>query len=226
MRLSQLVAAGVAATAVTLALSVPAAAAPAPEPLPTFDFADCPALPATADPGTWRCEAFVSQGSLTFGRVGKMELGEIRLTFAEGRINGQYAQVFGALRHEPARIPGLPGATLRLRYGGYSDFLSDDRRRGELGFYAELRHPLLPKGCAIANPADPVVAVVHDEGTPTVVSDNPKTIKFSVYDEDLALPAARGCGPLAPLLNHWLGLPSPSGTVRFEEHTYVRYQQY
>ncbi|WP_290049648.1 hypothetical protein [Amycolatopsis solani] len=89
--------------------------------LPSFDFSDCPAPPSNADPGTWRCEAFVSQGKLTIdGR--EIPLGELRLTFSEGRVNGQYAQAFGALRHEPVRVAGLAGATLQLRYGGYSDF--------------------------------------------------------------------------------------------------------
>jgi hypothetical protein len=223
MKLLALAAAGVAAAALgtTLALA-PAATA---DELPSFDFGDCPAPPANADPGTWRCEAFVSQGKLTVdGR--EIPLGELRLTFGEGRVNGQYAQVFGALRHAPVRVPGLAGTTLQLRYGGHSDFQSNDERRGELDVYAVLRQPLLSKDCSIGTASAPLHTVVHDDPAvpPTVISDDPKTVHFGVVDRDLPLPATHGCGPLGELVDRRLGLPSPAGANAFQQKTYVRYQ--
>jgi len=187
--------------------------------LPTFDFTGCPAPPANADPATWRCEAFVSQGKLTIdGEV--IPLGEMRLTFSEGRVNGQYAQVFGTLRHEPVRVPGLAGTTLQLRYGGYSDFQGND----ELDVYVVLRHPLPHKGCSIGTAAAPLHTVVHDDPAqpPTVISKNPPTFHFGVVDPDLALPATQGCGPLGELVDRKLGLPSRS---EFHQTTYVQYKQ-
>ncbi|MGW3999753.1 hypothetical protein ACWEF6_40195 [Amycolatopsis sp. NPDC004772] len=208
------------AAAVALALLPGTAAA---DELPTFDFTDCPAPPANADPGTWRCEAFVSQGKLTIGAQ-EIPLGEMRLTFSEGRVNGQYAQVFGALRHEPVRVPGLAGTTLQLRYGGSSDFQGNDERRGELDVYAVLRHPLLRKGCSIGTAAAPLHTVVHDDPAlpPTVLSRNPPTFHFGVVDPALALPATQGCGPLGNLVDRKLGLPSASV---FHQTTYVQYKQ-
>jgi hypothetical protein len=202
MKLFALAAAGIAATALgtTLALA-PAATA---DELPKFDFSDCPAPPANADPGTWRCEAFVSQGELTIGGR-EIPLGEMRLTFSEGRVGGRYAQVFGALRHAPARVPGLAGTTLELRYGGYSDFQSNDERRGELDVYAVLRHH------------DPAIP-------PTVLSQTPPTFHFGVVDPDLALPATHGCGALGKVVDRRLGLPSPSGQNTFHQTTYVQYR--
>ncbi|QKV78357.1 hypothetical protein [Amycolatopsis sp. Hca4] len=191
--------------------------------LPAFDFTGCPAPPANADPGTWRCEAFVSQGKLTIG-ARELPLGEIRLTFSEGRVNGQYAQAFGSLRHEPVRVPGLAGTTIQLRYGGYSDFQSNADRRGELDLYAVLRHPLLRKECSIGTAAVPLHSVVHDDPAlpPTVLSKNPPTYHFGVVDPDLALPATQGCGPLGKLVDRKLGLPAPA---EFHQSTYVQYKQ-
>lgn len=219
----KLLALGAAAVAVA-ALGVMPGPASADE-LPTFDFTDCPAPPPTADPGTWRCEAFVSQGKLTIGDH-VIPLGEVRLTFSEGRVNGQYAQVFGALRHAPARIPGLAGATIQLRYGGYSDFHSDDVRRGELDVYAVVRHPLLRKDCSIGTAAAPLHTVVHDDPSvpPRIISENPRTAYSGVIDPDLALPATHGCGALGRLVDRRLGLPSPSGENAFQQASYVQYK--
>ncbi|SEF26873.1 hypothetical protein SAMN05421837_103528 [Amycolatopsis pretoriensis] len=219
----KLLALGVAAVAVA-ALGVAPGTASADE-LPAFDFTDCPAPPANADPGTWRCEAFISQGKLTI-HDREVPLGEMRLTFSEGKVNGQYAQVFGTLRHEPVRLPGVPGATIQLRYGGYSDFLSTAERRGALDVYAVVQHPLLRKNCRIGTPAEPLHTIVHDDPAvpPRVISDNPRTAYFGVVDPDVALPATTGCGPLGKLVDHRLGLPSPAGENTFHQTTYVQYK--
>ncbi|EOD69776.1 hypothetical protein [Amycolatopsis vancoresmycina] len=216
----KLLALGAAAVAVA-ALAVTSGTASADE-VPAFDFTDCPAPPPAADPGTWRCEAFVSQGKLTIdGR--EIPLGEIRLTFSEGRVNGAYAQEFGTLRHAPVTVPGLAGTTLQLHYGGHSDFQSNAERRGELDVTATLRHPLLRKGCTLGV----LHTVVHDDPAvpPTVISKNPPTMHFGVVDPDLALPATHGCGVLGPLVDRRLGLPSPSGANTFHQTTYVQYKQ-
>jgi hypothetical protein len=111
------VAAAAAFSAAALVV-LPGQASAAPDPLPGFDFSACPAPPANADPGTWRCEAFVSQGSLTIGDR-EIPLGEMRLTFSEGEVDGKYAQVFGELRTSGCgpmgpvadHPPGLPSGS-------------------------------------------------------------------------------------------------------------------
>ncbi|HET6290393.1 MAG TPA: hypothetical protein VFG15_27040, partial [Amycolatopsis sp.] len=62
----RLLAATAAALSAAALLALPGHASAAES--PDFDFSACPAPPANADPGTWRCEAFVSQGVLTIGR--------------------------------------------------------------------------------------------------------------------------------------------------------------
>ncbi len=221
----RLLAAAAATLSAAAIVALPAPASAAPSPLPAFDFSACPAPPADADPGTWRCEAFVSQGVLTIGDR-DVPLGEMRLTFSEGEVNGRFAQVFGELRHAPARVPGTFGATMRLKYGGYSDFLSDDERRGELDIYAVLWHPLLPKGCTIGTLDAALHSVVKDDPAVPfeVISQNPTTVKFGVVDSRLALPRTSGCGRLAPVADHLLGLPSPSGKNTFKQVTYVQFK--
>ncbi|WP_181773021.1 hypothetical protein [Amycolatopsis pittospori] len=221
----RLLAAAAAALSAAAIVALPVPASAAPSPLPDFDFSACPAPPANADPGTWRCEAFVSQGILTIGGR-EIPLGEMRLTFSEGKVNGEYAQVFGELRHAPARIRDTFGATLQLKYGGYSDFLSNDERRGELDLYAVLRHPLLPKGCTVGSLDAPLHSIVKDDPAVPfeVISQNPTTVKFGVVDTRLALPGTSGCGRLAPVADHLLDLPSPSGKNTFTQVTYVQFK--
>ncbi|EME64014.1 hypothetical protein [Amycolatopsis decaplanina] len=218
-----------AATATALSaaalLAFPGHASAAPSPLPDFDFSACPAPPSNADPGTWRCEAFVSQGVLTIADR-EIPLGEMRLTFSEGEVDGKYAQVFGELRHAPARIRDTFGATLQLKYGGHSDFQSNDERRGELDLYAVLRHPLLPKECTVGTLGAPLHSVVKDDPAVPfeVISQNPKTVKFGVVDAQLALPRTTGCGRLSQVADELLGLPSPSGKNTFKQTTYVQFK--
>jgi hypothetical protein len=210
------------AAVAALAIVPGTASADTPGELPTFDFTDCPAPPPDADPGTWRCEAFVSQGTLAIGDR-EIPLGEMRLTFSEGQVGGRYAQIFGALRHAPVRVPGLAGTTLQLHYGGYSDFQGNDERRGELDVYASLHHPLLRKDCRTGV----LHTVVHDDPAvpPTRISQHPPTFHFGVFDRELAVPATQGCGPLGKLVDRRLGLPSPSGRNTFHQTTYVQYKQ-
>ncbi|WP_410651714.1 hypothetical protein [Amycolatopsis sp. cmx-4-54] len=221
----RLLGATAAALSAVALFAFPAHASAAPSPLPDFDFSACPAPPADADPGTWRCEAFVAQGLLTIGDR-EIPLGEMRLTFSEGKVDGKYAQAFGELRHTPARIRGTFGASLQLKYGGYSDFLSDDERRGELDLYAVLRHPLLPKECTIGTRTEPMHSIVKDDPAVPfeVISQNPTTVKFGVVDTQLALPRTTGCGPLAQVADELLDLPSAGGRNTFKMATYVQFK--
>src|SRR2546429_4352364 len=112
--------------AMTLAgMAMPAAA----DPLPTFDFADCPTIPVGTDPAQWRCEVLIAHGTVRIGALPELTIPRIKTTFAEGRLNGEYAQVFGALRADPVRVRG---SLVRLEYAGFADFLSVGDRMGEL----------------------------------------------------------------------------------------------
>lgn len=202
-----------------LAAAVPAAADPA----PTFDFADCPAIPAGADPGQWRCEELKSTGHARFGRFDG-PLAAMTMTFAEGELDGQYAQVFGALRAEPTRVPGgllgIPGSdernpllrvNLRAEYAGYADFHSDGDRMGEQHLKFRVISPLLPASCTIGGDEDPIVLKPVRTSGPDVISTEPRVLGFTIEDTRFAVPRAHGCGGLDRFVDQRFGLPSPAG---------------
>ncbi|WP_240796449.1 hypothetical protein [Streptomyces sp. RFCAC02] len=91
-------------------------------------------------------------------------------------------------------------------YGGWSDFLSDDTRRGELALRFEVAGPGLRQECSIGTDSDPVHLVLQDTRATSVVSEDPMVVSFAVEDSEFAVPAATRCGVLGPLLNGMLGL--------------------
>lgn len=220
------VATAASALAALLAVSLTGAAAPAsadpkpPGPGTGFDFGACPAaeeLPVGADPGTWRCEVMQATGRLRVGSVDEPIDRPMTLTFAEGRVDGAYAQVFGEMSAEPIRVGGTP-LTLTPRYGGYSDFQSDDVRRGELDLTLAVRGPLLPRGCSIGGAGtEPIHLVLKDTRPAEVISEDPLVVSFGAADAEFAAPRADGCGRLGGrILDRVLDLPAPAGENRLE----------
>ena len=100
------------------------------------------------------------------------------------------------------------------------------KRKGELDLYVTLRGPLAPEGGTIGDIAPPMHSVVQQVGENELISANPLTVKFSVIDEQLALPAVAGCAPPNRQVSHRLGLPSPSGQNVFQQTSYVRFKPY
>jgi hypothetical protein len=222
MRVLRRVAVAVLAAAAVVGLAQPAAAAP----LPTFDFADCPALPEGADPALWRCEVLMSTGTIRFGNLAEQPVTGMRLTFAEGTLDGKFAQVFGALRAEPTRVPGLPRTDMRIEYAGFADFLSDGDRMGEQHLKLRLISPFLPRTCTIGSDEDPIRLRPIRTSGPDVISTDPRVLRFTIEDKELAVPRARGCGVFNGLVNKRLGLPAPAGTNVITLDTLVGLKDY
>jgi hypothetical protein len=210
---------GVAAAALLGATAMPAAA----DPLPAFDFADCPTIPAGADPAQWRCEVLISHGTAKIGRLPELTLPRIKTTFAEGRLNGSYAQVFGAMRADPV---WMRGNRLQLEYAGFADFLSVGDRMGEQHLKLAVRAPWLPRTCTIGSDEDPIVFKPVRTGPTEVVSPDPLVLRFSIRDNEFAVPGAHGCGPLSKVVEHRFGVPAASGTNSLELTTYVSIRGY
>ncbi|WP_181785831.1 hypothetical protein [Streptomyces phytophilus] len=228
-------AARLAATALTALLAVltagaaPASAAPGP-PGSDFDFGACPAvdeLPEGADSGTWRCEVMHATGRLRVGGVDEPIDRPMTLTFAEGRVDGEFAQVFGEMTAEPIRVGGTP-LTLTPQYGGYSDFEADDVRRGELDLTLAVGGPLLPKGCSIGAAAtEPVHLVLKDTRPTEVISEDPLVVSFAAADTEFTAPRTGGCGRLGGrILDRVLDLPAPAGENRLELDATVAIRPY
>lgn len=206
--------------ALAMAMTAPAAAA---DEVPAFDFSDCPAIPAGADPAQWRCEVLVAHGTVRIGRLPEVTLPRIVTTFAEGRLNGQFAQVFGAMRADPVRVRGN---LVRLEYAGFADFLSVGDRMGEQHLKLAVRSPWLPRGCAIGDDHDPIVLKPVRTAGPEVISREPLVLKFSMRDNEFAVPGAHGCGPLTRVLERRFGVPAAAGSNSLELTTYVSIRGY
>src|SRR5947209_13513321 len=74
--------------------------------IPTFDYSDCPRLPAGVDPAKWRCEVLVAQGTATVGDA-TLPFDFTRVTHAEGPMpDGTPGQVFGGFHAARLPVPG------------------------------------------------------------------------------------------------------------------------
>lgn len=214
--------------------SVPQPAAA--DPVPTFDFADCPTIPDVADPALWRCEVLMSSGTILFGGLAEQDAGAMRLTFAEGELDGKFAQVFGALRAEPTRVPGgllgIPGDNpllrldMRIEYAGFADFYSVGDQMGEQHLKIRLISRLLPDTCTIGSDQDPIRFRPIRTGGPDVISTDPRVLRFTIEDKAFAVPKARGCGGLDRLVNRRFGLPAPTGANAMTFTTTVGFRSY
>ncbi|MGP3978159.1 hypothetical protein ACTWQF_29910 [Streptomyces sp. 8N114] len=211
---------GVAATVVTAAglAAAPAVAAQegdaAEQGKDRGTFTACPTraeLPDGADPAQWRCEVQTATGSLKVGRLNVPLDKPLVVTHAEGRIDGEFRQVFGGLKADPYPVPGTP-LRVKLRYGGSFDFHSDDERVGELALIVGLdggRSPLrLPAACAIGSDAEPVQLTLKAVG-----ASEPGRLP-AMEDRAFTAPRTSHCGRMGPVLDRALALPASSGENR------------
>ncbi|MEW1626050.1 hypothetical protein AB0387_01245 [Streptomyces sp. NPDC089173] len=198
-----------------------------------FDFSACPAaddLPTGADPGTWRCEVMHATGRLRMGAFDEQLTEPMRITFAEGRVDGEFRQVFGRMTAAPIRVGGTP-LTLTPRYGGYSDFLSDDTRRGEFALTFAIGSAYGPparpsSGCSVGSDEDAVHLVLKDTDPTRVISKDPLVVAFGTQDAEFTAPRTSGCGPLGRVLDRALGLPSAAGANVFAMDVTVALRPY
>jgi hypothetical protein len=178
----------------------------------------------------------MSSGTIKFGSLAEQSTGAMRLTFAEGRLDGEFAQVFGALRAEPTNVPGgllgVPGhnpvlrTDLRIEYAGFADFLSDGDRMGVQHLKLRVINGLLPRTCSIGDDADPLVFRPIRTSGPDRISADPPVLRFTIEDNAFAVPSARGCGGLDRLVDKRFGLPSPAGANSMKLTTLVGLKSY
>lgn len=212
------------ALAATAAFLMIAPAANADE-VPPFDHSDCPReLPSGADPAKWRCEVLISDATAKFGRLGELKLGRQQLTFAEGTLDGKFAQVFGSLKAQPTKV--LPGLAFQVQYAGASDFHGDPPNMGFIHLKLKIISPVFPPMCYIGSDKDPIVVRPLALGAPQPVPGHPGIRTMTLQDKRFAMPGAHGCGPFKRLVERWFGVPAPAGASEITLPTYVSIKQY
>jgi hypothetical protein len=210
------------AVATALVMITPAAHA---DDVPPFDYADCPReLPSGADPAKWRCEVLITDATAKFGALKELNLGRQRLTFAEGTLDGKFAQVFGSLQAQPTKV--LPGLAFQVQYAGASDFYGNPPNMGFINLKLKIISPLLPPTCHIGSDKDPIVIRPLALGAPQPVPGHPEIRTMTMQDKRFVMPGAYGCGPFKRLVERWFGVPAPAGASEITLPTYISIKQY
>lgn len=231
------------AAGTALGASAPAQARTAPADaaagdIPTFDFADCPEVPAGFDEiGSVCVEQVSSGGRIQIGRLSHEITDPITFTHAEfsSRATGERRQVVGALRANPVPVDsaslGLPpGLDVRAtpEYAGPFSMRYPDVT---IGVKIRLTGAGLGGSCLIGDDGDPILMNMTTGTTDppppnTPISGVPFEFlgsqgkagvrKATHVDNAFPAPAARGCTRNGQNIDHLVnaaaGLPSPAGT--------------
>ncbi|WUI01103.1 hypothetical protein OHR68_04590 [Spirillospora sp. NBC_00431] len=248
------------ATALTMAAAVPAHAAPAApaapaladDPIPTFDFSDCPTLPAGAAPRSSICfNAVVTSGKMILGKFTQNIDKPIRMTFATAYdpATREHTPIFGNLRSEKMLVmPGIFGDPIltavyaKPEYAGgfqYSNF------QVKMNLQIRLTNPFLGGRCLIGNADNPIrLDLITGTTSPpppnTPISGKPPVIvgtdgttvirSLGHVDNAFSVPGARGCaldiGLVNQIVNAQAGVPSAAGRNTMIFNEYVGYRTY
>ncbi|MGI8335786.1 hypothetical protein ACRYCC_38055 [Actinomadura scrupuli] len=220
---------GIASAAVllwpTMARAQPPAAADA---MPTFDYRDCPPIPAGLDRAKWRCEVHVASGTVKIGKAATTPFTITAMTHAEGPLpDGTSGQIFSGLHGRTTRVPGgLLGLPLGIRpeSAGSADLLTPG---GLIDLKFRLVSPLLGGRCTLGSNAEPIkIGLSLVPGSAVWVSQDPPIRRMDGTDTTFTVPRASGCGPAARLLDRRFGLPSPSGANSLAIRVHYSYKTY
>ncbi|RJL20666.1 hypothetical protein [Bailinhaonella thermotolerans] len=213
--------------------------------IPSFDFADCPQLPAGADPFSWQCnQIIVSSGTMKLGKVEQPISKPMSITYATGFDPGVPGVefIFGKLRAEKMKVPGgligVPGSDpidltsvyALPKYAGHLSF-PDGGFNARLWLRVQLINPLLRSTCHIGTTSNPIKLNLTMVGDAEVVSEDPVVLKLTVQDNTFAVPGASGCGLfngglLDKTVNLRAGIPSPSGSNSANFTQFVSFKTY
>ncbi|GAA2598258.1 hypothetical protein SMC26_04715 [Actinomadura fulvescens] len=233
-------AAAAALLAATPAQAAPAAPSVAAEALPTFSFADCPALGANDDPIRSTCvNAVVTGLQIQAGKLNESITGEpIRMTFGNlfDKTTKRSRAVFGTLKGQEFKVrPGIFDSEFgavygRPAYAGVFDQPPSPDFKIKLGQKIKLTKPFVLGLCEIGTNENPILLNLTTgttsppapnqpiTGSPATLigSDGPVSIyKAKHVDNSFAVPGARNCiygnDPVSHTVSALAGLPSAAG---------------
>ncbi|MBW8482003.1 hypothetical protein [Actinomadura parmotrematis] len=216
-----LAALGLLAAAVSAVTAAPAQAAPAAAPAGAL-FADCPALPAGADAGTWTCYALTSSDTLLrFNKMSAHTTAPVKLTVAQGKVGGQAVAKVGALRADPIPfVTGIAGTPAEIPHPlGWKVEISPTGTVApgalvphELGLTARILGTGLGASCTIG-PAK--IKTDLQWVLPWVDADG-LAWKLKAYDSVYALPAAKNCNGQDLAVDTLIGVPANATSNHFQ----------
>ncbi|WP_019631113.1 hypothetical protein [Actinomadura atramentaria] len=232
-----------------LAVAAPATA----DTTPTFDLrADCPALPAGAEPAAWEClEMVVAGGSMTLGGITQQISAPLRLVVQAGPPAGGGPNEVKQVRMDPApmKVPGgvfgllgiptfpglddVPGVRVAIEphyAGGFSFALPT----ATMDLRVRIDNLFLGDSCYLGGEKDPLrFSMIADMSTLRIVSPgdpadplgSPTVLSATASDETFSVPAS-DCGLLGPVIDWAAGLPSPSGKNTATFNTFIALGSY
>ncbi|MGW5412558.1 hypothetical protein [Actinomadura geliboluensis] len=253
-RSSRLAVPAVAAAALlTLGLASPASAAN-PDPIPSsFDFSDCPPLPAGASPNYSQCwVGVVTSGTFKVGNFDQTIEKPIKITWATTFNTSTFEtkNIFGGLDAEKMLVqPGLFGDPFlsavyaKVEYAGAFEMPVSSDMKINLGVKVRLINPILGSNCTVGTNSNPIMLNLTTgttsppppntpiTGEPaTIAQENPPVLQAKHVGNSFAVPGAKGClfgGGVADwLVNQIGGFPSPAGKNTMIQNEYIVSKNY
>ncbi|MFA1540118.1 hypothetical protein SM611_14365 [Actinomadura sp. DLS-62] len=250
---SRLALPAVLAAALTFGLGSTAHAAP--DPIPSsFDFSDCPALPAGADPLFSHCfVAVVTSGKFQIGKFDQSIEKPMRITFAQtlNLDTFEFGTVFGKIAADKMLIQGglfgdplLTAVYAKPEYAGSFELPTSDDFRIRIGLKVRLINPFLGSNCTVGTNSNPIKLDLTTgttnppapntpiSGSPaTIVQTSPIEVRAAKHvDNSFAVPGAKGCvfgGGVADwLINQVGGFPSAAGKNTMIQNEYIVQKSY
>ncbi len=203
--------AGIATLALSLGLASAPASAANPYTPSDDDFADCPARPAGAS--DWTCFVMTAlDGQFRLKNMKVRVNHAVRLTVAQGKVNGQKIAQVGSLRAEPMpfvsgvlgtplEIPDPTGWKVQIASTGYAS--PGALYPAQIGLKARIIGDGLGDNCWIGSDAAPVVIAPRTQWSLPVLIGGLLMVKTKVYDDVFAIDWATGCQ--SPLVNTLIG---------------------
>ncbi|GAA0583426.1 hypothetical protein [Actinomadura livida] len=247
--------AAVGAALLSFGLASPAAAAN-PDPIPaSFDFSDCPTLPAGASPQFSHCwVGVVTSGTFKIGNFDQTIDKPIRITWATtfNTTTFETGTVFGGLHTEKMKIqdglfgdPFLTAVYAKVEYAGTFEMPPGDDLRINLGIKVRIQNPLLGNNCALGSNSNPIMLNLTTgttsppapntpiTGEPVSIArqePQPTVLQAKHVGNSFAVPGASGCifnwGAGNWLVNQIGGFPSAAGKNSMVQNEYIVSKQY
>ncbi|MFI6519315.1 hypothetical protein ACIBF1_27430 [Spirillospora sp. NPDC050679] len=205
--------------------------------LPPVSWRDCPGVvPAGVNPATAFCMLLITNaGEITMGKIqqpisGTMTITMINYTDPETK---QDVSKLVKVRSPKMRVPGgalgIPGSDdivplLRLDAQTEVDAVNFDflNLKVDLDMRVKVHNPLLGNNCYIGSKQTPVsLRLTIDPTKLEGINTQPSMLKAEATDNAFAVPAAKGCGLVDPIVNWRAGLPSKAGANKATLVSYV-----